>query len=140
MLLVLLPLACTSTCPDRLVTQIMIPFSRNSSSATERLHPGQIFYLKKRAECNEEEVLAVNVSDGCFDHLVLILSTDDHKAQAEALIVSFFLRMKTRTFDVTNPDFNLAHVFRRKDPRRKTSTQPSRSSFPSTNSSCAETP
>lgn len=66
----------------------MISPRRKSSRATERLLPGQISYLKKQAECNKEELLSANISDGCFDHLVLILSTNTRKARAEALIVS----------------------------------------------------
>ena len=61
---------------------------RKSPKATEALLPGQISYLKKRADCNEEELSKVDLSDGCFDHLVLILSTDTRTAQAQALIVS----------------------------------------------------
>ena len=55
----------------------------------ETLLPGQVSYLKKRTECNEKDLLRANISDGCFDHLVLILTTDTRKAQVEALIVSF---------------------------------------------------
>lgn len=61
---------------------------RKSPKATEALLPGQISYLKKRADCNEEDLSRVDLSDGCFDHLVLILSTDPRTAQTEALIVS----------------------------------------------------
>lgn len=68
----------------------MISPRRKSSRATERLLPGQISYLKKRAECNKEELLSANISDGCFDHLVLILSTNTRKARAEALILTSF--------------------------------------------------
>lgn len=70
----------------------MISPRRKPSRASERLLPGQISYLKKRAECNEEELLRTNISNGCFDHLVLILSTDTREAQAEALIVSRSVR------------------------------------------------
>ena len=63
-------------------------FSRHKSSgATETLLPGQISYLKKRAECSEEDLLRVDIDEGCFGHLVLILSMDLLDAQAEALIV-----------------------------------------------------
>ena len=63
-------------------------FSRlKSSKASETLLPGQISYLKKRAEYDEEDLLSVDLNDGCFDHLVLILSTDTQNARAEALIV-----------------------------------------------------
>ena len=67
-----------------------------SSRVTQKLLPGQIFYLKKRAECDEEDLLNVDISDGCFDHLVLILSTDTPNLQSEALIVklSQILRLK----------------------------------------------
>ena len=70
----------------------MMSSRRKPSTFTDRLLPGQISYLKKRAECNEEELLRANISDGCFDHLVLILSTDPRVALAEALIVSLSLR------------------------------------------------
>ena len=70
----------------------MISPRRKPSRASERLLPGQISYLKKRAECNEEELSRANISNGCFDHLVLILSTDTREAQAEALIVSRYLK------------------------------------------------
>ena len=66
----------------------MVSLWRKSPKATETLLPGQISYLKKRADCDEEDLSTVDISDGCFDHLVLILSTDAINAQAEALIVS----------------------------------------------------
>ena len=63
-------------------------FSRlKSSKANETLLPGQISYLKKRAEYDEEDLLSVDLNDGCFDHLVMILSTNIEDARAEALIV-----------------------------------------------------
>ena len=63
-------------------------FSRlKSSKASKTLLPGQISYLKKRSEYDEEDLLSVDMHDGCFDHLVLILSTDTQEARAEALIV-----------------------------------------------------
>ena len=63
-------------------------FSRlKSSKASETLLPGQISYLKKRNEYDEEELLRVDLNDGCFDHLVLILSIDTQDARAEVLIV-----------------------------------------------------
>ena len=66
----------------------MTSVHRKQSRAIERLLPGQISYLKNRTECSERDLLRTNISDGCFDHLVLILSTDTRKAQVEALIVS----------------------------------------------------
>lgn len=63
-------------------------FSRlKSSKASETLLPGQISYLKKHTEYDEEDLLSVDMNDGCFDHLVLILSIDYQDARAEALIV-----------------------------------------------------
>ena len=59
-----------------------------SPMATETLLPGQISYLKKREYCDEEDLSRVHISDGCFDHLVLIISTDTRNALAEVLIVS----------------------------------------------------
>ena len=65
-------------------------FSRlKSSKASETLLPGQISYLKKRAEYDEEDLRSVDLNDGCFDHLVMILSTNTEDARAEALIVRF---------------------------------------------------
>ena len=63
-------------------------FSRSESyRATETPLPGKIAYLKKRAECDEEDLYGTDISDGCFDHLVLILSIDTQSMRAEALIV-----------------------------------------------------
>ena len=63
-------------------------FSRlKSSKASVKLLPGQISYLKKLTEYDEEDLLSVDMNDGCFDHLVLILSIDTQEARAEALIV-----------------------------------------------------
>lgn len=67
---------------------------RKSPKATETLLPGQISYLKKRADCDEEDLSKLYLSDGCFDHLVLICSTDTRNAQAEALIVSLSKKLK----------------------------------------------
>ena len=66
----------------------MTSFRRKQSRAIERLLPGQVAYLKNREECSESDLLRTNIREGCFDHLVLILSTDTRKAQVEALIVS----------------------------------------------------
>lgn len=66
-------------------------FSRLKSFKTSKmLLPGQISYLKKRDEYDEEDLRSVYMNDGCFDHLVLILSTDTQDARAEALIVSLY--------------------------------------------------
>ena len=67
---------------------MMTSIQRKPSRAIETLLPGQVSYLKKRAECSEEDILRANMNDGCFGHLVLILSTDTRKAQVEAFIVS----------------------------------------------------
>ena len=73
-------------------------FSRlKSLKARETLLPGQISYLKKRAEYDEEDLLRVDLSDGCFDHLVVILSIDTHNAQAEVLIVRLFPTGRNRS-------------------------------------------
>ena len=66
----------------------MTSVQRKPSRAIETLLPGQVSYLKKRAQCSEKDILRASISDGCFDHLVLILSTDTRKAQVEVLIVS----------------------------------------------------
>lgn len=80
---------------------------RKSFRDTETLLPGQISYLKKRAECNEEELSRANISDGCFGHLVLILSMNKRKAQAEALIVSLFQLPRIQTIHIKGPNLNL---------------------------------
>lgn len=84
----------------------MISPLRKSSRATEGLLPGQISYLKKRAECDEVELLRTNISDGCFGHLVLIISTDSRKAQSEALIVSLFQTLKVQTLRIIGFNHN----------------------------------
>ena len=66
----------------------MTSLQRRQSRAIEMLLPGQISYLKKRIECSEWDLLRTNIRDGCFDHLILILSTDTRKRQVEAVIVS----------------------------------------------------
>ena len=67
--------------------EVMV-FSRlKSSKASETLLPGQISYLKKRDEYGEEDLRSVDMNDGCFDHLVLILSIATQDARVEALIV-----------------------------------------------------
>lgn len=80
-------------------------FSRHKSSrATETLLPGQISYLKKRAECNDEDLLRVDIDEGCFGHLVLILSIDILDAQAEALIVRLPKNPRIQTVYTTGSD------------------------------------
>ena len=70
-------------------------FSRHKSSrVVETLLPGQISYLKNKRDCLEEDVQKVDLDDGCYDHLVVILSTDTQSAQVEALIVSPCLTRK----------------------------------------------
>ena len=86
----------------------MNPLRRKSPKATEALLPGQISYLKKRADCKEEDLSRVDLSDGCFDHLVLILSIDTRTTQAEALIVSLSQRLKIRFLRVIRPNYNLS--------------------------------
>lgn len=81
-------------------------FSRHKSSrATETLLPGQISYLKKRAECDEEDLLRVDISEGCFGHLVLILSIDILDAQAEALIVRLQKIPRNHIMQTVDPNF-----------------------------------
>lgn len=82
----------------------MIFSQHKSSRATETLLPGQISYLKKRAECNEEDLLRVDMDEGCFGHLVLILSIDILDAQAEALIVRLPKTLRIQIVQTTEPD------------------------------------
>lgn len=79
---------------------------RKSPKATDTLLPGQISYLKKRAYCNDEDLSSVDLSDGCFDHLVIILSTDTRNAQAEALIVSLSKKEERKNLDIERADIN----------------------------------
>lgn len=65
-----------------------MPRARKSEAA-EVFVPGQLSYLPKR---RDGEILASSgseVPDGCFDHPVVILSTDQRKKLAVVLIVSF---------------------------------------------------
>ncbi len=83
-------------------------FSRHKKSrASETLLPGQMSYLKKRAEYNDQDLLRVDLSDGCFDHLVLILSIDTQEAQVEALIVSHCQILENYIFVGTNHSCSL---------------------------------
>ena len=79
----------------------MLSSRHKSYRATETLLPGQIAYLKKRAECDEEDIDRTDISDGCFDHLVLILSIDTQNARAEALIV---MLPQMRILRITEPN------------------------------------
>ena len=68
------------------------------------LLPGQISYLKKQSECDEGDLLKVDLEDGCFDHLILILSIDTQNAQVEALIVSLFHKLRIHILRVTGSE------------------------------------
>lgn len=87
------------------VVEVMIFSRHKSSKATETLQPGQISYLKKRAECNEEDLLRVDISEGCFGHLVLILSIDILDAQAEVLIVRLPKIPRIHIVQIVGPNF-----------------------------------
>ena len=76
----------------------MTSLQRRQSRAIEKLLPGQVSFLKNRVECSDSDLLRADIRDGCFGHLVLILSTDTRKAQIEALIVSGLKRNDPNTY------------------------------------------
>ena len=51
--------------------------------------PGSLSYLPKRRYSELYSTSSSQVPDGCYDHPVLILSTDPRKKEAVILIVSF---------------------------------------------------
>lgn len=66
-----------------------MPHAR-SREAAEVFIPGQLAYLPKRPEGELSSLSGSEIPDGCFDHPVVILSTDQRKREALVLIVSFY--------------------------------------------------
>ena len=51
--------------------------------------PGQLSYLPKRQTGELISLSDADIPDGCFDHPVVILTTDRRKREAVVLIVGF---------------------------------------------------
>lgn len=64
-----------------------MPRARNSETAGVFI-PGQLSYLPKRPNGEPVSLLSSEVPDGCFDHPVVILSTDQRKREAVVLILT----------------------------------------------------
>lgn len=64
-----------------------MPRARNSEAAAVFI-PGQLSYLPKRREGDLSSLLGSEIPDGCFDHPVVILSTDQGKREAVVLILT----------------------------------------------------
>lgn len=65
-----------------------MPRARNPENASVFV-PGQLSYLPKRRDGELLTPTDAEIPDGCYDHPVLILSTDRHKREVVVLIVSF---------------------------------------------------
>lgn len=65
-----------------------MPRARNPENASVFV-PGQLSYLPKRRDGELLTPTDAEIPDGCYDHPVLILSTDQHKREVVVLIVSF---------------------------------------------------
>lgn len=73
---------------NRELEALPMPRKRNREVAGVFI-PGQLSYLPKRPDGEPCSLSGSEIPDGCFDHPVVILSTDQRKREAVVLIVSF---------------------------------------------------
>lgn len=59
------------------------------AEATGALVPGQLSYLPQRRDDEPLSLSDSEIPKGCYNHPVVILSTDQRKKKAVVLIVSF---------------------------------------------------
>ena len=92
-----------------------MPRARNPENAGIFV-PGQLSYLPKRRYSDLFSPTDAEVPAGCYDHPVLIVSTDQRKKEAVVLIVSFYISTRMDSFGRLSMLITTAHLSRREDP------------------------
>lgn len=77
-------------------SHLEVRHQQRTSPHKHELQPGCILWLPKKAEINEHLLVDFDINNGCFNHPVVVLSTNLNQGKATVFIVSTLIHILRR--------------------------------------------